>query len=407
VVALAVAATYTGTERRAGRVRARGARLRPGATSRALLPAEIGVTFALLPGARRRALKRATVAGVVVAVSGVVASLLFVASLDAFTAAPARYGVPYDVTLEVAPDNARALLADLARDPNLDAVGALYAGTVEMEDQTVTAYSIEPVSRTVEPVVREGRLPKEGSEIAVGPKLLERLGRSVGDKVTVATTRTASALTVVGTVLAPVPESNDFNGEVVLSEAGFASYATSSYVQAVARVRPGADADAVLADLDARYPFAVSDESVPNAPGPVRNVEQIARLPLALALFFGVLGAAALSQALFVTARERRRDLAVLRSLGFTHAQSRSVLLSVAASVALVACAIGIPLGILLGRAGWNAVASNLFVAPAVVVPVAFILAAGAGVVLFALAVALVRARTANRLTTAVALRAE
>src|SRR6185503_4900264 len=105
-------------------------------------------------------------------------------------------------------------------------------------------------------------------------------------------------------------------------------------------------------------------------PGPVRNLEQIARLPLALALFFAVFGAAAVVQSLFLTARERRRDLAVLRGLGFRRRQVVMVLLGAAASVAAVALVLGVPIGVLAGRIGWNAVARSLYVNPAVVIPI-------------------------------------
>src|SRR5262249_50742501 len=148
-------------------------------------------------------------------------------------------------------------------------------------------------------------------------------------------------------------ESSGFNEELVMTPAAVKALGEDPTILALVRVRDGASRDAVFADLDARYPYAVSDESLPHAPGPVRNLEQIARLPLVLALFFALFGAAAIAQSMFLTARERRRDLAVLRSLGFRRGQVVGVLVSAACTVAVVALAVGIPLGILAGRLGW------------------------------------------------------
>src|SRR4029079_17115644 len=118
-------------------------------------------------------------------------------------------------------------------------------------------------------------------------------GKHIGDDIPIATQRESRHLTIVGTVFSPESESTTFNGEVVLTPPGLAAYATHPFVEALVRIRPGADPDAVFRHLDARFPFGVSDESLPHAPGPVRNLEQITRLPIILALFFALLRAAA------------------------------------------------------------------------------------------------------------------
>src|SRR5262249_23491768 len=160
-------------------------------------------------------------------------------------------------------------------------------------------------------------------------------------------------------------------------------------------------------DLDARYPYAVSDESVPHPPGPVSNLEQIARLPLALVVFFAFFGAAAVAQSMFLTARERRRDLAVLRGLGFRRRQVVLTLVGAACSVAAVALVVGVPLGILAGRVGWTAVARSLYVGPAVAVPVVALTAVGLGLLVVSSIAALPPAAFVLRRTPGSTLRAE
>ena len=139
----------------------------------------------------------------------------------------------------------------------------------------------------------------------------------------------------------------------------------------------------------------------------MRNLDQIARLPFVLALFFAFLGAAALIHAVFMTALERRRDIAILRSLGFTGRQAVWVLAAAAESLALVALVIGIPLGTLTGRIGWNTVARGNFVVPLPATPLIGIAVAAFGLVVFATLVALVPARLSVRRTVGSTLRAE
>jgi putative ABC transport system permease protein len=131
------------------------------------------------------------------------------------------------------------------------------------------------------------------------------------------------------------------------------------------------------------------------------------RLPLVLALFFACFGAAALAQSMFMTARERRHDLAVLRGLGFTHRQVFVVLVAAAASVAVVALVVGVPFGVVVGRIGWRAVASRVFVAPITTVRLTAIALLALGLAVFAGLVALASTRVVLRLRPGSTLRAE
>jgi putative ABC transport system permease protein len=353
------------------------------------LPTAVGARFGLQPGSGSRALRRTALAGVVVAVVGVVASVVFVRSLDAFTHAPARYGLDFDLSLELPPQQAPTVLTDIARDHDLEGVAESRESFVDAAGRSVDAYAIAPVKGTIAPTVHSGRLPANDREVAVGPKLLDDLHRRVGDQLRIDSRTGVRTMSIVGTVYSPVSESSGFNEEIVLTPTAFDALTTNPTVNALVRVRHGVDPAKVMAELDARYPYAVSDESPAHAPGAVRNLQQIARLPLALVLFFAIFGAAALAQSVYLTARERRRDLAVLRGLGFRRRQVVTVLVGAGVSVAAVALVIGVPLGILAGRLGWNAVARSLYVAPAVAIPGAAIAAAALGVLVVAFLAAL------------------
>ena len=66
-------------------------------------------------------------------------------------------------------------------------------------------------------------------------------------------------------------------------------------------------------------------------------------------------------------------------------------------TVAAMALVLGVPLGILAGRVGWNRVTDSLFVEPEPVVPLLTIVLVGLGMIVFSGCVALVPARLARR----------
>jgi putative ABC transport system permease protein len=124
-------------------------------------------------------------------------------------------------------------------------------------------------------------------------------------------------------------------------------------------------------------------------------------------LFFALLGAVAIVQAVFLTTTERRRDFAVLRSLGFTRGQIGGVLRVAAASVAAVALLVGLPAGIVAGTVGWKAVADALYVAPVVALPTTALAATAVGLLCFALMIGMFAAHITLRNPPGPALHAE
>ena len=83
-----------------------------------------------------------------------------------------------------------------------------------------------------------------------------------------------------------------------------------------------------------------------------------------------LLAAVTVGHALMMAVRQRRLDLAVLHALGFTRHQVGRTVAWQASTVALLATAIGIPLGLVVGRLTWSAVAHQLGIVDVLVVPV-------------------------------------
>ncbi|TML87714.1 MAG: ABC transporter permease [Actinobacteria bacterium] len=101
----------------------------------------------------------------------------------------------------------------------------------------------------------------------------------------------------------------------------------------------------------------------------VVNLQSVDRLPLVLAGLVVLLGAATVGDALVSAVRRRRRDLAILKTMGFVRRQVAAVVAWQATSFCVVAIAVGIPLGVLGGRWAWSLVSSAIGAASPSVVP--------------------------------------
>jgi predicted lysophospholipase L1 biosynthesis ABC-type transport system permease subunit len=130
-------------------------------------------------------------------------------------------------------------------------------------------------------------------------------------------------------------------------------------------------------------------------------------MPLYIALLFTGGAGAALAHALAAGVRRRRRDLAILKTLGFTRSQVAATVAWQATTIVAVAALIGVPLGLGIGRLLWNLFATNLGVLPEAVVPFGPALLVIPGAVLFANAIAALPGWAAARVRPAPVLRAE
>ena len=121
-----------------------------------------------------------------------------------------------------------------------------------------------------------------------------------------------------------------------------------------------------------------------------------------------MLGAvAALTLTLVASVRQRRRDLALLKTIGFVRRQLASAVAWQATVAAVVGIVIGIPLGLVVGRVLWDLFARQISAVPYPTVSVPSVVVVAAGTVLLANLVAAIPARTAARTPTAVLLREE
>jgi putative ABC transport system permease protein len=145
----------------------------------------------------------------------------------------------------------------------------------------------------------------------------------------------------------------------------------------------------------------------PSRPGDVVAYGRVQATPVVLAWLLAVLAAGVLAHVLVTAVRAHRRELAVLKTLGFTRRQVASSIAWMATTVVAVALVIGLPVGIALGRWTWRSFADNLGIDEQVLLPaLALFLLTVAALVLGNL-VAVLPARSAARTRPATVLRSE
>jgi ABC-type lipoprotein release transport system permease subunit len=121
-----------------------------------------------------------------------------------------------------------------------------------------------------------------------------------------------------------------------------------------------------------------------------------------------VLGAiAALALTLVASVRQRRRDLALLKTIGFVRRQLAAAVAWQATTAAVVGIAVGIPVGIVVGRWLWDLFAEQINAVPYPTVSFPSIVLVAVGTLVFANVVAAIPARMAARTPTAHLLREE
>lgn len=380
------------------------------------VPLAVGSRFVLRPGSARRAFPVHTaIAATVLAIAGITASLVFTASLDRLVETPSRYGIEWDLSLELlsSPDGPAALqqLIDDRRVQDVDTPTGIDTA-VRIGGRPTKATVLKTVKGSTLMHLTDGRLPSSPDEVVLGPKLLEDLGLRLGGHVEVTGGKSEGMrFTVVGTALSPTAESEDYQAESFFHDDVDREIVPTDSLAAfplvLVRFAPGVDHDEMAEEIDDAYKYALMNESFARPPGEITNIAQLTSLPKLLAVFLALLGFAALVHALVVTARSRRRDLGILRSLGFTRAQSAASIVAMTTTIVAIGVVAGLPLGLVVGTSGWRLVAQGVYVATDAAFPALLIGTVVLAAMVAANLVALAPARAAARHSTAESLRSE
>ncbi len=390
-------------------------------------PAVTGVRFALEPGAGRSAVPvRSAILGAILAVTVVVATVTFGSSLNTLVTHPALYGWnwTYDMDggggLGDIPGQPAARL--LNADPHVESWSGVSYSTLQIDGINVPVMGATP-GAPVAPPLLSGHGLEARDQVVLGAGTLRELHKRVGDTVEERSHNGAPVrLTIVGTATLP-PIGVTGSSHLEMGTGALLSYqlippaarnlfeVTPGPNAILVRTRGGAS-EAALRSLQAigrKLDIAINGGSVlpVQRPAQIINYGTLGTTPMLLGAALAVGAVSALGITLVTSVRRRRRDLAILKTLGFTGRQL-AIAVSVQAGVAaVIGCAIGIPAGIALGRALWDLFAGEISAVPQPTVPTGSIIVIGLIAVGLAVVVATVPGRIAARTTTSQLLRVE
>ncbi|MFN2615141.1 MAG: FtsX-like permease family protein, partial [Actinomycetota bacterium] len=337
-----------------------------------------GTRFALEYGSGRSAVAtRSTIAGVAIAILALMTSLVFGNNLStlASTDNARLYGWTWDAT--VGNPHGRLDRADAERllhaNANVAGFTAEAMDELTVDGHVIFAVALDPVVGDVVPPVVDGRAPRADDELAVGRKDLRRWRRRIGDTVTVSSQEGRSvAMKIVGVVVVPPSIMND---QVELGSGALMTLraaqkvapdftAVSEYLvalrdssavlkdEATARALQGSSNGPIDPQLAKDFPGTVLPATVPDE---LQDLQNVGYQQVWFSNVLVLLAAASVAHTLVSSVRRRRRDLALLKTLGFVKKQVRRTVLWQATTIFMAGLLIGFPLGLAAGR--WSVLA--------------------------------------------------
>ncbi len=384
-----------------------------------------GLRMALERGRGRTAVPvRSTILSVAIGIAAMTATLVAGSSLVNLIDTPALGGLTYDAIIPNDEDNRQAAPESQDENHRLLRAFPFMDATAEGTGLNINIKGIDSflvALRSADPIgfaIIRGRAPGPGlvdglPEIAVGPATLRRVGLRIGDQIEFfhpvgddgEEHRVSQRAHIVGTAaIPPLPWAAIEPGEgAVMALEGVRAFTDDSGGCCFVRFKKGTDLAAARTALEDKG----FETFVRTSRADLVTLERITTLPIALTAIFGLMALAALAHVLVTGIRRRRRDLALLKTLGFVDRQIRGAIAWQASAMVMLSVLVGVPAGIALGRWGWQAIADQFGVVAVPVMPVWFIAIILPAALLLANVLAVVPGRAAARTQAAVVLRAE
>jgi hypothetical protein len=406
----------------------------------------VGIRFALEPGQGRTSVPvRSALLGTVLAVTVVLAALTFASSLSTLVSHPPLYGWNWDYMFSTTNDVPPQSIKALDHDPDVAAWSGADLVPFQIDGQFVPSVVASPHAGVAPPILSGHGLDAD-NEVVMGSATLAELHKQVGDTVYLSEGAPKSApfyipptpLVVVGTATFPaigyssiiasqpsmgtgalvpsaveppawrrIQTSTDpiLNGPqyvFVRLRKGVSSAAGLSGLQRIAT----AANNAINADPQAAGNDGVTVLGV-QRPAQIVNYRTVGATPVLLAVGLAAGAVLALGLTLAASVRRRRRDLALLKTLGFTRKQLAAAIACQATVAATIGILVGTPLGIVVGRQLWDLFARNLSAVPDATTTVLSVVLVVLGALVFGNLVAAFPGRSASRTPTALVLRTE
>jgi hypothetical protein len=318
----------------------------------------------------------------------------------------------------------REATALLDKDPYVHSWSGTYTDDLSIDGQTVPVIGELP-NAAVQPPVLTGHAFTTNGEVVLGAITLAQLHKHLGDSVVESSgIGPATSLRIVGTATMPT-----IGGPGPHLEMGTGALLSSDLIPAAARnpfndpttgpevifvnlktgVNPTAARRSLQKISDAlsnTFNFGVTVTSVLR-PAEIVNYRSMGTTPAVLGSALAAGAVVALGLTLVASVRRRRRDLALLKTLGSTRGQLAAVVAWQSSVAVVIGTIVGVPLGIVLGRVLWTLFAHQIHAVPTPSVPAMSIAFIAVGGLVLANVVAAVPGRIAARTPTAILLRAE
>jgi hypothetical protein len=330
--------------------------------------------------------------GTVLAVVALCGTVVFGTSLTHLTTTPALYGDAFQLNFTVQPTQPNpALESSLRHNPAVTRITRGLATMVSIHGRNVGAVAGQPVRGPLLFSDVSGHLPVAEDEMGLGAATMRQAGARVGSTidVTVLTPSggrrtvpfrvvsqvsfpvlggvvglgTGALFTIAGYEAAACPPGH---GQAACRRALFGSLDGGILVGVV----PGPPGQAAVTHyLDADR----SITALPITPSSLINFGEAVNFPLIFGGILAIFGAATLTHLMVVSVSRRRREIGLLKVLGFVNGQVVTSVGWQATTVAVVGIVVGVPLGVIAGRATWILFSSRVGAVPVAVVPVALI----------------------------------
>jgi ABC-type antimicrobial peptide transport system permease subunit len=347
----------------------------------------VGAGLTVQSGRGRSAVPfRTAIAGTVVAVAALAMTLTFGTNLVHLVETPALYGQTWSIGIDTGFGQIQGSTIASYLGSRSDVAGWTYGN---QSDANIGGHEF-PVIGLAQgkgpiswPVITDGRAPQAPDEMALGAKTMATVHAKVGDTVHVTSAADGSSRTmhIVGRAVFPLFGQGSFTPTGLGTGAAIINPvpASNGYALFLLNAKPGTSlSTTALARGLQRSGVCPADQNCPvlaqQRPVDIDNYRRVRSAPLLLAAIFALLAMATLAHLSLTTARRRRHDLAVLRTLGFVRRQVIGTVSWQATALLAVALAIGLPVGVALGRWLWTWFADRLGAAVSISVPVGWLL---------------------------------
>jgi ABC-type lipoprotein release transport system permease subunit len=390
----------------------------------------IGIRHALERGRGSAAIPvRTALLGSILAVTALCATAVFGASLNHLTNTPGLYGQPYNLELNLSNGSMSAgqdnkLLSSLERGRAISDITATLDEDVRINRRIVDIVAAQRLRGQMLLTTVNGRLPAAEDEVALGATTMRQVGAHLGSLVRVSVpgaqggSHTASYRVVGTAVFSPNAPGGLGTGALFTLEGVLGGRCSPGLrqreclIQAVigaggsyvARAEPGPVGQAAISRLAREYPAAAISLLTPAS---LVSFGEAVNFPLLFGLILIAFGAATLLHVLVLSVFRRRREVGLLKALGFVRRQVAISVVWQTTTVALVGIVIGVPAGIIVGRGVWRLFANNLGVLPVPVVIAWVIVAVALGTLIVANVLAMGPALVASRSRAASLLKTE